>query len=243
MTMHARVDRRLGTESDALFFANVPDPALEQNLILPAVQRSGYGEGRKPNWPAILLIAALHVGLITALIKFDVIQIRKKAPELVVINISEVAPPPIVERPQQKADPDVAMPPVAAPVPIVEAVAPPPPQVVVAPPPPKPTPPAIVAPSGPMAVDNIDERLVEGSPPKYPLESRRKKEQGTVVLRVVIGTDGKIAQVAVSESSGFERLDKAAIEAVKRWRWQPWTRNGQPVEVRGLIPFPFVLKV
>ena len=241
MTMHARVDRRLGTESDALFFANVPDPASEQNLILPAVPRSAYGEGRKPNWSAILLIAALHACVFTALIKFDVIHIKKKASELVVINISELAPPPIVEPAKPKAQPELALPPIAAPAPIVETVVPPP-QVVVAPPPPKPTPPAIVAPTGPMAVDNIDERLVEAHPPKYPIESRRKKEQGTVVLRVVIGVDGRIAQVAVSESSGFERLDKAAVEAVKHWRWQPWTHNGQPVEVRGLIPFPFVLK-
>ncbi|TAK08863.1 MAG: energy transducer TonB, partial [Rhizorhabdus sp.] len=86
------------------------------------------------------------------------------------------------------------------------------------------------------------ERMIEGRPPRYPLESRRRKEQGTVLLRLLIGTDGRVAQISIAQSSGFERLDQAALQAARSWRWQPMIRDGQPVEVRGVMPIPFVLQ-
>lgn len=243
--MHATLNRTGQTGRGQLFFAGLADAAIEQGLIRPAEQeRSTYDADRRPNWPAILMIIGFHLLGFVALLKLDVIPIRHKAPDLVVVNISEPAPPPLVERPEPK--PQTEQPTVeqqvASPPPIVQPVAPPP--VAIVPPPPKAAPAVATpsAPSAPVAVDDLDEKMIEGTPPRYPLESRRKKEQGTVMLRLLIGTDGRIEQVSIARSSGFDRLDEAALQAAKSWRWQPMIRNGQPVEVRGVMSIPFVLK-
>jgi protein TonB len=53
--------------------------------------------------------------------------------------------------------------------------------------------------------------------------------QGVVVLRVMIATDGRAAQVVVARSSGSTRLDQAAIAAIRQWRFIPAQQGGQPV--------------
>ena len=89
---------------------------------------------------------------------------------------------------------------------------------------------------------DLGARMVSGKPPRYPLESRRKKEQGTVLLSLILGTDGAVEQISVSRSSGFSRLDDAALQAVRRWRWEPVIRDGAAVKVKGLVEIPFVLQ-
>lgn len=67
--------------------------------------------------------------------------------------------------------------------------------------------------------------------PDYPPSARRGDEQGKVVLSVLIGADGRVADVKVAQSSGFARLDQAAVnEARAHWRLRPATRNGTPFE-------------
>jgi protein TonB len=78
--------------------------------------------------------------------------------------------------------------------------------------------------------------------PEYPRLSRRLNEQGTVVLRVLIGIDGTAAQAEVAKSSGFERLDHAALQAVRRWKYRPGTRNGVPEAMWFNVPVKFVLE-
>lgn len=80
------------------------------------------------------------------------------------------------------------------------------------------------------------ESIVE---PHYPMESRRRGEQGTVVLRVLVGRDGLPIYVDVARSSGYRPLDRAAREAVLRWRFRPMQINGVTVEARGLVPIKF----
>ncbi|TYC81558.1 energy transducer TonB [Novosphingobium sp. BW1] len=84
-------------------------------------------------------------------------------------------------------------------------------------------------------------RMLSGNPPSYPYESRRKKEQGTVRLHLLLGTDGRVETIGIASSSGFARLDKAALKAVKHWRWEPVVRNGKPVRIEGELEIPFVL--
>ena len=74
------------------------------------------------------------------------------------------------------------------------------------------------------------------------MDARRSKEQGTVVLSVMLSVDGRVADIAISKSSGSNSLDRAALSAVKHWRWAPMIRNGNPVLVRGLVTIPFVLR-
>lgn len=69
-----------------------------------------------------------------------------------------------------------------------------------------------------------------GNPlPVYPPMSRRLGEQGVVVLRVLIDTNGRAVDVEVQRSSGSARLDQAALQAIREWRFIPARRGGKPV--------------
>ncbi len=79
-----------------------------------------------------------------------------------------------------------------------------------------------------------------GNPkPNYPRTSQRLKEEGTVFLRVLVTADGKAGAVEIRKSSGFQRLDSAAVEAVKLWRFNPATIDGKAVENWYQIPITF----
>ena len=77
--------------------------------------------------------------------------------------------------------------------------------------------------------------------PQYPLVSKRLHEQGVVVLRVLIDIDGRALRVEVEESSGYERLDAEARNAVQRARFKPWTENGRARQAVVLVPIEFGL--
>ena len=80
------------------------------------------------------------------------------------------------------------------------------------------------------------------TPPTYPAISRRMGEEGKLVLRVELDERGRIDDAKVINSSGYERLDTAALAAVKDWQCNPSLRNGQPVRAIALQPFNFVLQ-
>ncbi|MDQ7972866.1 MAG: energy transducer TonB [Rhodocyclaceae bacterium] len=63
----------------------------------------------------------------------------------------------------------------------------------------------------------------------YPAESRDANEQGTVLLRVRTTPDGQPVEVRVHRSSGFARLDRSALETVKRWQFRPTPDDGAVV--------------
>jgi protein TonB len=89
----------------------------------------------------------------------------------------------------------------------------------------------------PPMVESVE--YVRAAPPVYPRESQRRREHGTVILRVLVDADGRPAQIRVERSSGFERLDSAAREAVEKFLFRPYEVNGiaQPAQV--LIPIGF----
>jgi periplasmic protein TonB len=79
-------------------------------------------------------------------------------------------------------------------------------------------------------------------PPAYPRRSRRRGEQGTVTLRVLVGSDGGVVRVEVAQSSGYGLLDDAARETVRtRWRFVPARHAGTAVESWVLVPIRFAL--
>lgn len=80
------------------------------------------------------------------------------------------------------------------------------------------------------------------TPPEYPAISRRMGEEGKLVLRVELDEHGRIDTAKVISSSGYERLDNAALDAVKSWQCNPSLRDGQPVRAEALQPFNFVLQ-
>jgi protein TonB len=67
--------------------------------------------------------------------------------------------------------------------------------------------------------------------PDYPMASIRSAEEGKIALAVLVGTDGRVLDAKVAQSSGSPRLDEAAVkEARAHWRLRPATRNGVPFE-------------
>jgi TonB family protein len=91
--------------------------------------------------------------------------------------------------------------------------------------------------TAPPMVETVE--YVRPPAPVYPAESRRKRERGTCLLRVMVDSSGHPAQIQVERSSGYERLDSAAREAVEKALFHPYEVNGiaQPAQV--LIPIEF----
>ena len=198
-------------------------------------------------WPIVAIAVAGHGLLLALLLSLGANQPpRRLQPEPIVVTLVRLPVEPPPQMPPERLEPpaDVqTQPPVVAPPPAVQIAAtnprpaiavpeaPPPPAVVVAP----------QARPGPVSDADLASKMIAVRPPKYPIESRRKREQGTVVLTVLVGTAGTVVDVSVAKSSGFERLDKAALAAVRAWRWSPMLRDGQPVMVKGYVDIPFVL--
>lgn len=106
---------------------------------------------------------------------------------------------------------------------------------------------APAAPAAPPAAPRIelpssDAAYLNNPKPAYPALSRRLGEQGKVVVRVLIGVDGRAQQAEIRSSSGYERLDQAALQTVRSWRYVPGTRNGVPEAMWFNVPIQFVLE-
>lgn len=84
--------------------------------------------------------------------------------------------------------------------------------------------------------------LVEGPPPRYPARSVWAGEEGTVLCRLFVGADGEVTRVELVESSGFPRLDEAALEALRRWRFRPRMEGAVALPSEILHPVTFRLE-
>ena len=80
------------------------------------------------------------------------------------------------------------------------------------------------------------------APPKYPPFAREKGYEGTVYLRALIERDGRVGNLAIDRSSGYEILDRAAVDSVREWAFLPAQKDGKPVASWVLLPVRFVLK-
>ena len=83
---------------------------------------------------------------------------------------------------------------------------------------------------------------LHNDPPVYPDESRMAHEEGVVILRVEVTASGEAASVSIKQSSGFFRLDQAARQAVKHWRFHPGMVAGVPVPSEVDVPVHFKLE-
>ena len=77
--------------------------------------------------------------------------------------------------------------------------------------------------------------------PPYPLLARKRGYQGTVLLEVLVGIDGKAASIKLSRSSGYSILDRAAIKGVRDWLFYPAKRGDDLFEMWVKIPIRFTL--
>lgn len=201
-----------------------------------------------------LFIAAsvllLHVGALWLLQS----GLMRRAVEVIVpveVLSEFLSPPaPVAEMPQRPAAPSRHTPPPPqvqpAPQPLPSVT----PAPVLAPAPAAAAAPAIeaatiaAAPPAPAKVElpSSDAAYLNNPKPSYPALSRRLGEQGKVVVRVLIGADGTAQQAEIRTSSGYARLDQAALATVRSWRYAPGKRGGVPEAMWFNVPINFVLE-
>jgi protein TonB len=220
--------------------------------------------------PIVISVIALHVAVLWAMqtgLMRRVVEVVMPT-EIVVEIMSPAAPMPSpkpVQQPQAKAQTKPVTPKPALPAPAPTATAQPTlSPLAIAPsataPEPSATAPTAVtaastatsantgskvnAPPAPAKVElpsNNADYLNNPKPP-YPPLSKRLGEQGKVVVRVWIGIDGQASQASVKSSSGFDRLDQAALTTVLEWRYVPGKRGGVPEAMWFDVPLNWVLQ-
>ncbi|HKA42371.1 MAG TPA: energy transducer TonB [Burkholderiales bacterium] len=192
----------------------------------------------------------LHAGVIAFLLQFQPVRsvLLKTAP--IMVNLIDL--PAAVEKPKELPKPLPVKPKITQPVPprpepalliaaTTEASTP------AAAPAPQP-----LAPSSPVASPELaawpvippsfNAAYLQNPAPAYPPLSRRLGQQGKVVLRVLVNAGGTPDKVEVRSSSGFDRLDAAALDAVKHWRFVPARQGEKPVDAWVLVPITFTLE-
>ncbi|MCR2745518.1 energy transducer TonB [Limnobacter parvus] len=104
-------------------------------------------------------------------------------------------------------------------------------------------PPASPAPEAlaPVTPPRTDAAHLNNPAPQYPALSRRLGEQGRVLLDVYILPNGNVGEIKLNQSSGFPRLDNAALQAVKTWKYVPAKRGDKPIPFWYVQPVSFVL--
>ncbi len=100
---------------------------------------------------------------------------------------------------------------------------------------------AAAADNGPPAGVEARSLARHNRPPSYPAIARRMGWEGTVLLDVEVDADGHVGHVTVARSSGHTVLDRAAIDAVRSWRFEPAQRLRKPVESLVRLPVRFRL--
>ena len=169
-----------------------------------------------------------------------------------------------IEPPKPRVIPPPALPKVVAPAVVrkTETLPPPPMPLAIADPTPAPQAPVgvvaapkalapitapVAATPSPVAAPKVelpssDADYLQNPKPAYPAMSKRLGEQGKVVVRVLIGVDGGVQKAEIRQSSGFERLDQAALMTAQRWRYVPGKRGGVAEAMWFNVPSNFVLE-
>jgi protein TonB len=247
--MHATFDQ-FGSAARSVPIVDLfPSQPPVAEPAIPVDWRHGGGyRARRISPTTIGAILLFHAGLLGAAIKLDVLPAAKPAsPPLVITLIPEQVAPAPAPREKEVAPADPVKPRMVAPDPLVvvpqqapvaiAAVPEAPPQAIVT----AAAPAAPAAPPSPAPITPPDASAasLKNPAPRYPVESRRKREEGAVRLRVVISADGRVKDISVARSSGFERLDAAALDTVRKWKFQPGMQAGSPVEAIGFLTIPF----
>jgi protein TonB len=201
----------------------------------PAAEFANWREGSL----RLSAVIGAHVLLLFLLIYNNVVgpTVSMPAPIMVsLIQSPEPAPPVEIPKPKQVKLPD---PPKK--ILVAESTRPSPVNTVAPPPePPAPAPPkadtdqAIVLP-------DVNAAYRNNPAPPYPPLSKRSGEEGRVFLRVVINTNGLVDAISIDRSSGFPRLDNAALEAVRRWTFTPGRQGSRLLVTTVTVPVSFKL--
>lgn len=213
--------------------ARFPGTDTQRSLVGPALR--------------FLVVLGLHAALVVWLlhVRQDLPELR--LPERVFVRLVEATaaapetpPEPVIEQPPQPVAPAVRAPaPVKPPVrrAVRDSESRPPPALPQALESRMPAPRAV-----PVVTEaRFDADYLNNPPPVYPVLSRRRGEQGKVLLLVQVSAQGTAERVEIHAGSGHARLDSAALEAVKRWRFVPARRGDAAVAASVVVPVVFRL--
>ena len=173
--------------------------------------------------PIGIVVVGLHIALIYAVaVSLGIVDLPSMAKPMEAVIID--SPPAEKSEPVPVVKPDLDTPKIEEPmentIPEVEV------------PTDEPAPAAITAetsPSPPVA-ETANMKVNRRVDPVYPAGSRRDGEQGTGMFRVLVDQKGKPVDVQVLKSSGFPRLDEAAMAAIRKWAFSPAMQNSQAVQ-------------
>lgn len=219
VALHAGVIFWLLTHTQPEVVIPKPEPMTVSLITLPAKQEAA------PTPEVVPVIKKQPV--IKPVVKpkeTPVKQIERPAP--VVERIVEAVP----EQPKFEASTQPAAPPLEVPV----AAAPS-----------KPTPP-VAPPKQEVVEDKVEPpkfgvAYLNNPAPDYPRLSQRAGEEGRVLMKVLVSAEGRPESVDVINSSGFDRLDRAAVNAVKQWRFEPARKGGKALSAYVNVPLSFSL--
>ncbi len=205
---------------------------------------------------AVVLFHAVAIYVLVTGLGKQAVQLATQPIQALIIREQAVLPPP----PPSPPPPQIAPPPPPfIPLPEIRTLVPPPPKAIAVPPSPKPPPkqdfkpsqapvptqaaPAPAAPPAPVAapVRTGASRIASAGcdVPEKPATSDRLGEAGTVTISVSIGPDGSVSQSSVASSSGFKRLDDAALAAISLCRFRPATVDGKSEASKSSVRYRF----
>lgn len=102
---------------------------------------------------------------------------------------------------------------------------------------------APAVPTATLAAGDVAEIQIEQSPPPaYPVGAMRRGESGIAMVRVDVGVDGQPSNVSIETGSGSRDLDRAALDAVRKWHFRAAQRDGQPIPSSVVVPVEFKLQ-
>ena len=202
-----------------------------------------FGQRRDPTRRVVGLVGVVlfHVLLVWGLVS----GLARKAVELLPAPIETkiLEDAPVEEEPPPPPPPpklDVPPPPFIPPPEITIQTSPPPTNTITTtqtPPPPTPAPQPAPRPAGVSKAPVVKAKACRE--PEYPAVSERLGETGTVLLQLLVGVDGRVTESKIEKSSGFERLDKAAQQALSRCKFEPGTTDGQPTAAWAQLKYTF----
>jgi periplasmic protein TonB len=91
----------------------------------------------------------------------------------------------------------------------------------------------------PLQVGSLLEFATKQTKPVYPTAARTIRQSGVVKVEVLIDESGEVSEVA--KASGPSMLQSAAKDAIRKWRFKPFTKDGQPTKAKGYVSFNFAL--
>ncbi|WP_295640690.1 energy transducer TonB [uncultured Methylibium sp.] len=227
----------------ALVAAPPPLPVGRSDGLSPAARRG-----------AVAGVVAAHLVGAWGLLQIEAVRqaVGEVAPLMVDLiappapPVPPVPPPPPPAPPQLKKPPPVALVTAApSPAPVIFEAPPPPveppaPIVAIEPPPAPPAPPAPAPQPKTVAITQVTYL----TPPvlTYPATSKRFGESGDAQVRILVDAEGMPRQMQMIKSTGFQRLDDAALATVRATRFKPYTENGVPQPFWVVMPLVFELQ-